>query len=47
MNMAVFKIIFKLKEAVFGKYYDESIYKDLNTFVRSDIFPADMLLVSG
>ncbi|CAL6019613.1 Cation-transporting_ATPase [Hexamita inflata] len=47
MNMAVFKIIFRIKELVFGKYYDEKIYKDLNKTVRSDIFPVDMILIEG
>lgn len=47
MNMAMFKIFFKLKELIFGKYQDEKIYKDLFNIEKSDIFPADMILLEG
>lgn len=47
MNFSIVKIFFRLKENIFGKYYDEKIWKDLNKFEVSDIFPADMLLVQG
>ena len=46
-NNAIFKIAFKLKELLFGKYYDQSILRDLDRCDRSDIFPADMILLRG
>lgn len=47
MNMGVFKIFFRLKDMIFGKYYDPKIYKDLNVVKQSSVFPADMILISG
>lgn len=43
----MFRLLFRLKEIIFGKYQDPSVWQDLDKLERSPILPADFILLDG